>query len=60
MSREREIMESLWSHFETRISGMTGDENNMVVTLKNGKVVTIENYIEKEIEAIINEIEENR
>lgn len=56
MNKEKEIMESLWNHFKNDINGMTGDDNDMVVSLRNGKTITINNYLNKEIETIINEI----
>lgn len=58
MNKEKEIMESLWDYFKNDINGMTGDDNNMVISLRNGKTITIENYIDKEIETIINEVKE--
>lgn len=58
MNKEKEIMESLWDHFKNDINGMTGDDNNMVISLRNGKTITINNYLNKEIETIINEIKE--
>lgn len=56
MNKEKEIMESLWNHFKIDINGMTGDDNDMVISLRNGKTITINNYLNKEIETIINEI----
>ena len=58
MNKEKEIMESLWDYFKNDINGMTGDDNDMVVSLRNGKTITINNYLNKEIETIINEIKE--
>lgn len=58
MNKEKEIMESLWDYFKNDINGMTGDDNNMVISLRNGKTITIKNYIDKEIETIINEVKE--
>ena len=54
---EKEKLEIIVEHFKGKLLGMTGNDEELVVALKNKKV-TIKDHLLKSVDEIIKEIEE--